>query len=153
MSIITIIVGAVGLLFFIMGCLQVVFYASAAPMSSLAVYISGLAMAAWPMGVGAVLFGLLNIRVQVEASRSKRVDDDEEEIREAPVVVRRVAETVAVDHRPSAAPETAPTVIMERSAPRSASPFATPPPFEQTPDVKPKENREGDSSDLSFFKL
>lgn len=76
----------VALFFFLSGCLQMAMHIGQTPTDPLEPFMSGLMTAAWPLGVAAIIFALLDIRTAQSRPRQMTLEDDE--IPEAPV--RRV---------------------------------------------------------------
>lgn len=142
-----------GIYFFLAGCVQVFCYVSAAPANPMSVFLHGLFVASWPFGVAAVIFALLEIRLNqgggLRLNLKRDAEDDEPEIPEAPVQARGampiVGEQVSyfnieqapamVPMQPAAAPvqpQMAPTTVAAPATPSPSSQlFATPPPFQQ----------------------
>lgn len=92
MSVMTVTAGLVAILFFMAACLQIGLYIGSTPLDSLPAYLPGLMINAWPLAVAAVIFVLLDIRLNMGIGPKKTVAD-EDEIPEAPV------------HRPVAPPK------------------------------------------------
>lgn len=164
----------VGILFFITACLQIGLYVGSVPMETLSSYLPGLVMAGWPLAVAAIIFVLIDIRLNME-KKSPTFVMDEEEIREAPA--RRPAaapkQSSAYSYYAAAAPGAATPPAASPAAPPAvpqtqqlSSLFVSPPPFQQAiaPTVstspsaaaqpaaaaQPKENAD---NGLSFFKV
>lgn len=152
----TIVSCLLGIYFLLAGCLQIALFVSSTPRDPFAPFLSGLTAASWPLAVAAVIFILLDIRMQraIEAQRKRSSsyadEDDEELVPEAPARSRahRTVEAPqansvsyfnlepAAQEQPPAPQPTLPPA--PQPAPQSAPPqhghsqpafFATPPPF------------------------
>lgn len=159
----------VSLFFFMAGCLNMGIYIAQTPRDPFEPFLAGLLLQAWPLGVAAVLFMLVDIRLHQNLTAGVvETQENRNEIPESPMVHRAASAGRAEKPQEEVSyfnlngePLPQQPVVRQQAVAANPTQFATPPPFdhhEQTPpkaEEKPAEDKKEDPppSGLSFFKV
>lgn len=169
----TVLAVIIALFFFLCGCVKLGSFIARTSMGEIPEYLDSLMLQAWPLAIAAILFVLIDIRLQRSAVGV--ASDDETDIPESSFANKSVISTNSTTNTqlnkdssyfhidgnelPPSRPAEADVPSPKPEKSQASSPFATPPPFEKkasTPPPAPKPEAEPpkkDDSDLSFFKL
>lgn len=167
----------IALFFFFGGCTKLGIFIAQTQLTDISLYVNDLLINAWPLGVSAILFALIDIRL----NRGSAASLNDEEIQEVPAVQRVTPHVATSSSSGSAKGNASPSyfridgadVTPSQPEPQTTnqaekvSLFATPPPFQKTvplskgsheaaePDKSQSssEQNKEDSGELSFFKL
>ncbi len=172
-SMATVLAVIIALFFFLCGCVKLGSFIARTSMGEIPEYLDSLMLQAWPLAIAAILFVLIDIRLQRSAVGV--ASDDETDIPESSFANKSVISTNSTTNTqlnkdssyfhidgnelPPSRPAEADVPSPKPEKSQASSPFATPPPFEKkasTPPPAPKPEAEPpkkDDSDLSFFKL
>lgn len=145
MSALPLVASLLGIIFFIGGCLQIAMYVGAVPMEPFSVFFPGLVSISWPLAVAAVIFALVDIRLNLISLAQTRRDDDD--IHEAPVRRAQARKKSSGGSgnfsyfaaQPPAEPEApAPAAQTQLVSPQAVQTHIVPPPVAQTRLVTPQ---------------
>ena len=164
----------IALFFFLCGCVKLGSFIARTSMGEIPEYLDSLMLQAWPLAIAAVLFVLIDIRLQ--RSAISVVSDDETDILESSFANKPVSSTNSTT-KPQQNEDTSyfhidgkelpPSQPVQADVPpppepvksQASSPFAAPPPFAtkaSTPPPAPKpavDPSKKDDADMSYFKL
>ena len=169
----TVLAVIIALFFFFAGCFKLGSFIARTSVGDLPEYLDSLMLQAWPLAIAAVLFVLIDIRLQ--RSVIGLASDDETDIPESSLPNRTAISSNSTGNSqmnrhgsyfhidgqelPPQSPAQAGTPSSGRAKAAVPAPFSTPPPFEskapnspQSPEPKTEPSPQNDT-DLNFFKL